>query len=396
MRTLIKNITVFTEKETIPGGAIFIDNGKIAGVFSDVPDHLPEHTEVIDGMNWNALPGFIDGHIHGANGADVMDATEVALDTIASALPHEGTTGFLATTITQSADHIERALENVANYQSKAGQAELLGVHLEGPFIEKSKAGAQPLQYIRKPNRKLFQKWQDVSENRIKTITLAPEHDEEGTFIHALAEQGINVSAGHTDAGFEEMKKAVHHGVRQLTHLCNAMNGIHHRDIGAVGAAFRMKNLKAELIADGIHVAPEMLQLIFDNMGSERLLLITDSMRAKGLPDGVYELGGQPVRVSGNRAELENQTLAGSILKMNEGAKMMLSLDGVSLRNIMEMASTNPAKQIGIYDKKGSIAVGKDADILLVDDDLNIKYTFCQGVVAYRGGQDESNTSERL
>lgn len=162
------------------------------------------------------------------------------------------------------------------------------------------------------------------------------------------------------------------------------MNGIHHRDIGAVGAAFQLNELRAELIADGIHVAPEMLQLIYNNMGSERIILITDAMRAKGLPDGDYELGGQPVKVENGKAVLEDGTLAGSILKMHDGAKQMLKLTDVSIRNIVEMASVNPAKQIGIYDQKGSISLGKDADILLVDDELNIKFTICRGEISFQ------------
>ncbi|MFA1820887.1 N-acetylglucosamine-6-phosphate deacetylase [Virgibacillus oceani] len=382
---LVKNINIFIEGDTITNGSLLMEGSKITGVYSAEPTDLPAQTKIIDGMHLNAIPGFIDGHIHGANGADVMDAKEEALDAMASVLPQEGTTSFLATTITQSEESIEKALENAANYENKPEHAEMIGIHLEGPYVEKSKAGAQPLDYIVKPNLDQFKKWQALSEGKIKTITLAPEHDEEGEFINFLAASGMNVSAGHTNAGFEGMKKAVREGVSQLTHLCNAMNGIHHRDIGAVGAAFELKALRAELIADGIHVVPEMMQLIYNNMGSERLILITDSMRAKGLPTGWYELGGQPVKVTDERAVLEDDTLAGSILKMNEAARQMLQLDGVEIENIIEMAAINPAKQIGIYDKKGSIAAGKDADILLVDDEMNIKCTFCRGVMAYEG-----------
>src|SRR5699024_6060622 len=173
-------------------------------------------------------------------------------------------------------------------------------------------------------------------------------------------------------------------GVRQVTHICNAMTGIHHRDIGVIGAAFQLEQLRAELIADGIHVSPEMLQLIYNNMGSERLILITDAMRAKCLQAGNYELGGQPVIVTEDRAVLTNGTLAGSILKMNQGAQIMLNLKDVSISNIIEMTSVNPAKQLGVYDRKASISEGKDADVLLVDDELNLKYTICRGVIAYK------------
>ncbi|MFD1848630.1 N-acetylglucosamine-6-phosphate deacetylase [Oceanobacillus bengalensis] len=380
----IKNANIYTENQLVRG-SLLLEDGRISAIYADELPELPKDVDVIDATNLNAIPGFIDGHIHGANGADTMDATEEALDRVASILPKEGTTSFLATTITQSPESIEKALENVAAYENKPRHAQIIGVHLEGPYVEKLKAGAQPVPYITKPNIEQFSKWQKLSGNNIRTITMAPEHDEDGSFIPYLIENGVNVSAGHTDVDFTGMKKAVAKGVRQLTHLCNAMNGIHHRDIGAVGAAFVLKELGAELIADGVHVAPEMLQLIYNNMGSERIILITDAMRAKGLPTGDYELGGQPVKVADGRAVLEDGTLAGSILKMDDGARRMLGLEGVTMEDILQMASVNPAKQMGMYDRKGSIAIGKDADILLVDNDLNIKYTICRGDIAFRG-----------
>ncbi|WP_188383521.1 N-acetylglucosamine-6-phosphate deacetylase [Ornithinibacillus halotolerans] len=383
---IIKNITIFLEDEIIHNGIIVMENGIIHRIYhaNEKIDKYPSQFKIVDGQGLNAVPGFIDGHIHGANGADVMDATEEALDAIAQVLPKEGTTSFLATTITQSEENIESALRNVATYQSKPGFAEIIGVHLEGPFIEASKKGAQPLEHIQKPNVELFDRWQAISNHNIKTITMAPEHDD-GEFIRHLANSGVNVSAGHTSIGFEEMKKAVANGVRQVTHLCNAMPGIHHRDIGVVGAAFFLEELRAELIADGIHVSPHMLRLIYQNMGSERLILITDAMRAKCLQAGTYDLGGQMVQVDGERAVLEDGTLAGSILKLNEGVQQMLDLPEVQFKDVIKMASINPAKQISVFDRKGSIAEGKDADILLVDDSFSIKYTFCRGQLAYKG-----------
>src|SRR5699024_5772449 len=379
---LIKNATIFAEDHVLENSSILLKDGTIVAM--DRTLSAPNDAKVIDGSGLNVLPGFIDGHIHGAAGADVMDATEEALDTMASALPKEGTTSFLATTITQSPENIERALKNAADYTNKPGQAEVIGVHLEGPFIEESKKGAQPAEYILEPDIDQFEKWQELANNRIKTITMAPEHDQNGTFINALAQSGVNVSAGHTIAGLADLTKAVSQGLRQLTHLCNAMPGIHHREIGAVGAAFRLEQLRAELIADGIHVVPEMLQLIYDNIGSEPLILITDAMRAKGLEPGDYELGGQPVKVTEDKATLENGSLAGSILKMHDGARNMLKLNGVTLKDIVQMASVNPAKQIGVYNQKGSLAIGKDADVVLVDDNLNISYTICGGIIAYK------------
>lgn len=217
----IKNATIFTEDETITNGSLLIKDGKIDTILQENEQlkSYPNRLKMIDGTNLHIIPGFIDGHIHGANGADVMDATESALDTMAAVLPKEGTTSFMATTITQSPENIERALMNIATYQNKQGQAEMIGAHLEGPFIEESRKGAQPLEFIMEPSIEQFKKWQSLSNNKIKTITMAPDLDEDGSFMKYLVDSGVNVSAGHTDANFAGMKKAISQGVRQVTHL---------------------------------------------------------------------------------------------------------------------------------------------------------------------------------
>lgn len=379
--TYIKNAEIYREKDILKGN-IVIEGQTIASITEENIE-APSQAKIIDARGLKVIPGFIDGHIHGAAGADTMDATAEAIHTIAKELPKEGTTSFLPTTITQSKENINKALENIAIYENKKGTAQVLGIHLEGPFIEESKKGAQPGEHIIKPDLAQFNEWQKISNGKIKTITMAPEHDEKGNFITSLSKAGINISAGHTDANFKDMEKAVKLGVRQLTHLCNAMNGIHHRDVGAVGSAFLLEDLRAELIADGIHVEAAMLQLIYNNLGSDRIILITDAMRAKGLEAGNYELGGQPVIVTEDRAQLENGSLAGSILKMDEAARIMLSLEGVGIEDIIKMASVNPAKQIGVFDYKGSISEGKDADLLVIDDEFRIKTTICRGIVAH-------------
>lgn len=376
---------IYTKDEIIDRGHLYIEDGlihktihegeteKLANITSNVP--------TIDASGLSVIPGFIDGHIHGANGADVMDATEEALDTMAKALPKEGTTSFLATTITHTKENISEALVNIAKYENKPGQAEMIGVHLEGPFINKEKKGAQPEDFILHPTIEQCKAWQLLAGNKIKTITMAPELDPDGEVIRYLFNHGINVSAGHTSATFSDMEKAVEQGVRQVTHLCNAMTGIHHRDIGVVGAVFLMNSIRAELIADGIHVTPEMIKIIYQNIGSDRLMLITDAMRAKCMPAGTYDLGGQNVNIENAKATLEDGTLAGSILRLEDAAKCMLDINSVTMQDIIKMACENPAKQIGIFDQKGSIAQTKDADLLIVDEKLNIKYAICRGEV---------------
>ncbi len=376
---------MYTETGVIEKGYLLLKGSKIEemGAINEL-EWNNQNGKIIDGEGLNAIPGFIDGHIHGASGADVMDTTPEALEKLAQVLPEEGTTSFLATTITQSQESIEAALENIAVYKNKPQTSELLGVHLEGPFIEKTKAGAQPEEYVVPPSIELFSKWQTKAGNKIKTITFAPERDEAHTLLTYLAGQGINVSVGHTGAGIDIMKEVVKLGVRQVTHLCNAMSGLHHRDVGVVGAAFLLEELRSEIIADGIHVSSDMVKLIYKNIGPSRLILITDSMRAKGLAPGNYDLGGQMVTVDEKQATLQDGTLAGSMLKMIDAVKNMRRFTNASVSELIEMASSNPAKQLQLYDRKGSLAVRKDADLLLVDDELTIKYTICRGKIAYK------------
>lgn len=378
---LLRNVRICLPDKLVTG-YIGMRNGEIVEIGEGEPSQ--QYGQEVDGLLQYALPGFIDGHIHGAAGADTMDATQESLHKMAAWLPNEGTTTFLATTITQEEEAIETALEQVRLFVHQAGEAELIGVHLEGPFVNPVKAGAQPLAHIRQPDTELFWKWQKLSGNKIKVVTLAPECDEDYQLTQLLASEQIVASAGHTDSSFEQIKDAAEQGITQLTHLCNQMNGIHHRDVGAVGAAFLLPELMSELIADGIHVAPEMLRLIYQNVGSDRLILITDSLRGKGLEDGTYDLGGQAVTVKDGKALLPDGTLAGSMLQMKDAVRNMAAFADVSVADIAKMTAENPAKQYGIYDRKGSLAIGKDADIVLLDDQLTLQATYCKGNLAYQ------------
>ncbi|WP_089739648.1 N-acetylglucosamine-6-phosphate deacetylase [Gracilibacillus ureilyticus] len=382
--TLITNARVYTEEAVLEAGSLLMKDGKIYSIFNQQNPFI-QADNVIDANQMKVIPGFIDGHIHGAYGADIMDGTSEALETITTKLPQEGTTSFLATTITQSPQMIKKALHNIADFPKKNNTAEIIGIHLEGPFIAKSQAGAQPTEYITTPDIELFNSWEEDAEGLIRTVTFAPELDTTCEFAKHLSNLSVNMSAGHTNANYTQIKEAAENGVTQLTHLCNAMNGIHHRDIGAVGAAFLLDSLYAEVIADKIHLSKEMLQIVYQNTGSDRLLLITDAMRAKGLPNGIYDLGGQQVTVKGNKAILEDGTLAGSTLKMIDAVKNIAELTNAGTEDIIKMASSNPAKRVNIFSKKGSITEGKDADILIVDDQWNIAYTFCRGELAYKG-----------
>lgn len=378
---------VYTDNHVIENGFIKMKDQKITefGTADQLGD--VEGFEVIEvPSHFNVVPGFIDVHIHGVNGADTMDATKEALDTMVTALPKEGTTGFLATTITQEAKQIELAIKNAGEYienQSLQGKAEILGIHLEGPFVNSKKAGAQPIQYIIDPDLELFKRWQALAKGTIKLVTLAPEQPGGLEMVRYLRENGVIPSIGHTDATFEQVNEAIEAGANHVTHLYNQMRGLHHREPGVVGAAFLRDELKAEMIVDGVHIHPEMVNLAYKQKKSEGIILITDSMRAKCLKNGKYDLGGQEVTVRNGKAVLEDGTLAGSILKLGNAVKNILSFTSCTLKEAIEMASVNPAKQLKLYDRKGSISIGKDADIVILDDQMDVFMTFCRGELAF-------------
>jgi N-acetylglucosamine-6-phosphate deacetylase len=363
-------------------GEIFVENGKIGTVSDESKEGFSGKR--MDGLGCIVLPGFIDIHIHGANGDDFMDGTEESFEKIAKALPKEGTTSFLATTLTQSDDDIVKAIEAGGTFMARNETgAEMLGFHLEGPFIHSEQAGAQPVEFIRKPSFVLLERWFGEKIGHLKVVTLAPECDEGLQVTRRLADQGIIVSAGHTKATFADITLALEHGISHLTHFGNAMSGLHHREIGTVGAGFLLEQLHCEVIADGIHLSEDMLRLIYKTIGPERMILITDSMRAKGLPEGSYTLAGQRVDVVDAKATLKNGTLAGSVLKMDEAVRMMRKVGNCTLLDLMRMSSSNAAKRLGVFDRKGSIEVGKDADLVLINTDFQVQATICRGKVSF-------------
>ncbi|MFE1243477.1 N-acetylglucosamine-6-phosphate deacetylase [Fictibacillus sp. NPDC058756] len=376
----------------VKNGYLFIKNGKIEYVGGLNPLTDDEEAETYEMPSGSIMvPGMIDLHIHGASGADVMDGTEEALSIMAEVLPAEGTTSFLATTMTENTLHIEEALAQTASFieNQKPGSAEIAGIHLEGPFISPKRAGAQPKGFIEMPNVERFKQWQEKARNQIKLVTLAPEMEGGLDLASYLSSNGIIASIGHSDSTFEEVKEGIKSGISHVTHLFNGMRGMHHRDPGVAGAALIQKELNVEMIVDGVHASPEMMNLAYHSTGPDRTVLITDSMRAKGLGEGTYTLGGQQVTVKNGRAYLEDGTLAGSILSMNDAVKNMMKFTNCSIADIVKMTSVNAAKELNIYDKKGSLSKGKDADITVLTEDYNVCMTFCRGELAYRRKEEK-------
>ncbi len=330
------------------------------------------------------LPGFVDQHVHGAGGADGMDGSVEALATIAKTLAKEGTTSFLVTTMTQSKENILNALTAVKTFlgQESAG-ARAVGVHLEGPFISPKYKGAQPLQYVASPDVKTFDEYNAASGNAIKLVTLAPEVEGAAELIAHLKANDVVASIGHTGAGVEEVKRAIDCGASNVTHTYNAQSALHHREIGVVGSAMLFDELNCEMIADTIHVSVPAMKLLVKNKPKDKLTLITDAMRAKGLPDGISELGGQTVYVENGEARLEDGTLAGSVLKMNRALSNVVEKVGVSFTQAVDYATINPAKNLGLDGEIGSIKVGKRADFTVLNKNYDVIYTIVAGKIVY-------------
>ncbi|MEC2072729.1 N-acetylglucosamine-6-phosphate deacetylase [Alkalihalophilus marmarensis] len=386
----ITNVEIYEEMNLITNGFIKIHDGKIAEIGSMDTFKCAETDTVLDYTNeYSLLPGFIDIHIHGANGADMMDSSVESLKTIAEYLPSEGTTSFLATTITQSEDLIEEALKQTALYKEVKGLnlgADMAGVHLEGPFISDKRAGAQPLHHIKEPDIELFNKWQECSNHQIKVVTMAPEETNGLAFLEEVQKNGTVVSIGHSDATYPVIVEAVDKGLSHVTHLYNGMRGLHHREPGVAGAAIAHSELMVEMIVDGVHIHPTVVKSTYRAKGANEIILITDAMRAKGLGEGTYDLGGQEVKVENGKALLADGTLAGSIVKMDEAVRNMIAYTGCSLRDITKMTAENPAKQTEIWDNTGSITVGKDADLVLLDPHNQVVLTICKGNIAFQEG----------
>lgn len=380
---LIINGKVFLEDRVIDNGFVHVVQDSIVNV-GDMSVLDIEDDHIIDAKGKNVLPGFIDQHIHGANGADHMDASSEAVHTIATFLPREGTTSFLSTTMTQSVEAVSEALDVIADYAENSnpqGEAQVVGIHLEGPFINKLHVGAQNPNYVLKPNVKDFMTFWEASRHMIRVITYAPELADDG-FTSMLRSLKVIPSAGHTDAYYDDIAKEMKHGLSNLTHFHNAMTPHHHRNPGAVTAGFLHEELKAELIVDGIHLNPTTVKATVAIKGADHCIAITDAMRAKGLPDGKYDLGGQEVEKIGKECRIANGALAGSVAEMDFVLRNLKNFTGCDMRDIVKMGSYNAARHLGL-DQKGIIGIGKDADIVICDDEINIDTTICRGVIAY-------------
>ncbi len=357
---------------------IEMNNGKITGVF-------PYGTKEVD-VDYGdkrIVPGFLDIHCHGAYGWDTNDATEEGLRAWTKGIVNEGVTGFLATTITQSEEVLTNAVANVAKVMEDGYEgAEILGIHFEGPYLDMVYKGAQPEQHIVKGTIEQFERYQKAAKGNIKYITMATETDEDFELTKYLAENGVVVSIGHSAATYEEAVMAWANGAKSMTHVYNGMTPFNHRKNGLVGAAYRLRTMYGEIICDGNHSTLAALNNYFMSKGPDYAIMISDALMAKGSPVGSrFIFGGNEIEIypDGSAHLVEAKNLAGSTLRLNDGLRILVEEAMVPFNYAINSCTINPAKCLGIDDHKGSIMVGKDADIVVLDTDYSVIQTYCKG-----------------
>ena len=334
---------------------------------------------LIDAKEYYVSPGFIDIHTHGAMGHDIMDSNCEGIKVMSESFVAYGVTGFLATTMTMDWDRIEGALSTIEKAMAETKGSKVLGCHLEGPFISPQNAGAQNSNFIQNPDFRLIENYKEL----IKVVTIAPELENAECFIKECVDSHIIISIGHSCGTYEDTINAIRNGARSITHTFNAMTPLNHREPGIVGGAMCSNEVYCELIADNIHVHPAVQRILLQSKGIDKVILVTDSMRACGMGNGCYELGGQSVVVENNSARLENGTLAGSILTIDSALRNFKMNTGISIMEAVRTVTENPAKLLGMEDTIGSIGVGKYSDFVILDDNFSILYTFVNGNLHY-------------
>ena len=372
IKMILKNAKLYDKNFNKISGDIRVNGGKIC----EIGDLTPNGGEVIDCTGCLIVPGFIDVHIHGGAGGDTCDGKE-AMQKISEYLIGHGVTSFCATTMTLGEEKLTEIMKDAKKFAGNEKGAKLIGLHLEGPFVNYSKKGAQNGKFVRAGTVEEFDRLNEASGGLVKLITIAPESFDSDEFIKEVSKKAV-VSVGHSNATYDEAKKAFDCGAEHVTHLFNAMTAFNHRETGVVGGAADTDKVICELICDGHHVAPSMLKIAFKIFGEDRIAVVSDSMKAAGLSDGVYDLGGQEVYVSDNLARLADGTIAASISNICDEFKNLIRF-GIDERTALKACTINPAKSVRADKFIGSIAVGKDADLVVLDDDYNIKYVLSKG-----------------
>lgn len=383
---IIKNVKVYTEDKTFADGKIIIRDGVfeeiIIGQVTERNLEL-EDTEIVDGKGCYAIPGLIDIHFHGCMGDDFCDGTKEAIARIAEYEASIGVTAMAPATMTLPVEELEQILEVAAEYKKGATKgADLIGINMEGPFISSAKKGAQDEKNMIVCDTEVCQRFLNASDGLVKFVGIAPEESENSLeFIEKMKDK-VNISLAHTNADYDKAKAAFDAGANHAVHLYNAMPAFTHREPGVVGAVSDSRHVTAELICDGVHIHPSTVRATFKMMGENRMILISDSMRATGMPDGQYTLGGLDVNVVGNRATLVSDgALAGSVTNLMDCMRTAVKKMGIPLETAVACATMNPAKSLGEYDRYGSISKGKKANVVLLDEELDLQMVVKDGEI---------------
>ena len=386
-RILFTNAHLFTPAGDWQPGWLLAEGKTIRGMEPGQPPSFESGflSRTIDAQGRPLLPGFIDLHVHGAMGHEAMDGSSQALQEMARYYARHGVTAFLATTWTAPSQSIRGALEAVQGSLGRVqGGATLVGAHLEGPYLNPDRCGAQSVKQIRRAEQGEAREFLD--SGLVRLLALAPEYPENLWLLDECVRRGITVSAGHTSASYEEMQSAVQRGLRQVTHCYNAMTGLSHRSPGTLGAAMSLPEINCELIADNIHVHPAAQKILVQVKGTSRVILITDAVRGAGLPDGEYRIDERTITIKDGAARLPDGTLAGSTLTLDRALYNIGQSTSLPLRETWPMASLNAARAIGISATKGSLEVGKDADVVMLDEQFNALLTMAEGEIVWESG----------
>lgn len=379
---IIDHVKVFTEDKKFTDGGIVIKNGTIEQVYTERKRPQTED-EVLDGKGMYAIPGLIDLHFHGCKGDDFCDGSRDAIARIAEYEAFVGVTAIAPATMTLPVEELEQILRVAAEYKKgphSKKEADFVGINMEGPFISPAKKGAQDERNIIPCDVKVCERFLEVSEGLVKFMGIAPEESENAvSFIEAVKDK-VNVSLAHTNADYDTAMAAFNAGADHAVHLYNAMPAFTHRAPGVIGAVYDSKHVMAEIICDGVHIHPAAVRATFEMMGEDRMILISDSMRAAGMPDGSYTLGGLDVNVVGNRATLASDgAIAGSVTNLMDCMKTAVKTMNIPLETAVACATINPAKSLGIDAEYGSIRAGKKAHIVLMDQELNVQQVIKDG-----------------
>jgi N-acetylglucosamine-6-phosphate deacetylase len=385
MRTVLTAQRLWDGTRLLDWPVVVIEDGRIASICSRTEGELPGEARVLDFPGATLAPAFFDAHIHGAMGHDVMEATPAALGAMGGFLAAHGTSSFLATTVTAPLDATLRSLSGLAKVLAQPqveGQAQALGIHLEGPFLSHIKRGVQPTEHLLAPNTAVFDRLFEAAEGRIRLMTLAPELPGAAELAAHATARGVRVSLGHSNATAAETRAAIAAGAVSATHTFNAMRPLDHREPGILGTVLTSDALFAELICDGVHVAPEMVKLWWRAKGPERAILVTDAISAAGMPDGEYRLGDVAVQVANGRA-IANGVLAGSVLTLDRALTNFIEFTGAPLEQALRLLTVNPALMTGLGEQASSLAVGQMAHLVAVNGDGTLAGSVVNGRPAF-------------